>query len=163
MISWQNGIAFQESIAVCIFILVNGSDLSEHCLAQLKEIICAHGTPEEVFLVRVLAPFGSRVRSILAPHKLDRAAQLSEAANSVYLSKIASELAKRGISIESVIVAGEPVKDIGRLAQRNNAKLIIVPITPGRHRKKTPRRWEDIIFGVMNTTSIPVCVASHEP
>jgi len=56
----------------------------------------------KVYLARVSRTFGSRVRSIVAPHKLDMAARMSDAAASKHLSGIADALGARGINAEPI-------------------------------------------------------------
>lgn len=71
--------------------LLNRPEDNEGHLTELREIAKTQGMAK-VYLARVSHAFCSRVRSIVAPHKLDMAARMSDAAVGKYLSRMVDEL-----------------------------------------------------------------------
>ena len=91
-----------------MLVLLNRPEDIEAHLSELREIAKKHGI-EKVYLARVTPPFSSRVQDRVAPALLDMMAQMSDAAASKHLSKIADDLRKEGIDAEP-ISAGMPAK-----------------------------------------------------
>jgi hypothetical protein len=92
-----------------MLVLLNRPEDIEGRLSELRKIAKTHGIAK-VYLATVSRAFGSRARSIVAPHKLDVAARMSDAAASKYFSKIADELRTEGVHVEPIsasIPAGE--------------------------------------------------------
>ena len=106
-----------------MLILLNYLEDIEGRLSELREIATTHGITK-AYLARVLRPFGSRVRSIVAPSKLDMAMRMSDAAASKYLSRIADALRKEGIDAEP-ISTGIPAKEIDKFIEKNYIDLIV--------------------------------------
>ena len=111
-----------------MLVLLNRLDSAEDWLSQVRETTMMHGI-EKVYLARVTPPFSSRVQDRVAPALLDMMAQMSDAAASKYLSKIADDLRKEGIETEP-IRAGMPAKEIHKFIENNDIVLIVT--TDGR-------------------------------
>jgi len=111
-----------------MLVLLNRPEDVEGRLSELREIAKTHGIAK-MYLARVSRAFGLRVRSIVAPHKLDMAARICEAAASKYLSKIADDLRTEGIEVEP-ISAGIPAVEIDKFIEKNDIDLIVT--TDGR-------------------------------
>jgi hypothetical protein len=106
-----------------MLVLLNRLEIIEDYLSKIREIAKTHGI-EKVYLARVSCAFGSRIRSRVAPHKLDMAAKMSDEAASRYLSKVADDLRKDGLDVEP-ITAGIPAKGIHDFIKKNNVNLIV--------------------------------------
>lgn len=106
-----------------MLVLLNRPEDIEGRLSELREIAITHGITK-MYLARVLRPFGSRVRSIVAPHKLDIAVRMSDAAASKRLSQIAEALCKEGIDAEP-ISPGIPAEKIDEFIENNDIDLIV--------------------------------------
>ncbi len=106
-----------------MLVLLDRPEDIEGRLSELREIAKTHGI-RKISLVRVLLPFNSRVRSRVAPHKLDMAAQMSDEAVSRYLSGIAHTLSAEDINVEPII-SGIPATDINRFIEKRKFHLIV--------------------------------------
>ena len=106
-----------------MLVLLNRPEDIEHRLPQLREIAVTHKVAK-VYLARVSRTFGSRARSIVAPHKLDMAAQMGDAAASRYLSKIADDLRTSGVNAEP-ISTGILATEIEEFIDKNDFDLIV--------------------------------------
>ena len=111
-----------------MLVLLNRPEDIDGHLVELKEIAKTQGIAE-MNLARVSRAFVSRARSIVALHKLDMAARMSDAAVSKYLSKIADDLRTEGIDVEP-IGTGIPAVEIDEFIRRNDIDLIVT--THGR-------------------------------
>lgn len=111
-----------------MLVLLNRPEDIEGRLSELREITKTHGIAK-VYLARISRAFGSRARSTVAPHKLDMAARMSDAAASKYLSKIADDLRPEGVDVE-LISAGIPAVEIDKFIEKNDIDLIVT--TDGR-------------------------------
>jgi len=106
-----------------MLVLLNRPEDIDGHLVELKEIAKTQGIAK-MNMARVLRAFGSRARSIVASHKLDTAARMSNAAASGYLSKIADDLRTEGVDIEA-ISAGIPAVEIDKFIRKNDIDLIV--------------------------------------
>ncbi len=106
-----------------MLVLLDRPEDIEGRLSELREIAVKHKVTK-VYLARVSRTFGSRVRSIVAPHKLDMATRMGDEAASRYLSKIADELRKGGLDVEA-ISASIPVGEIARFIEKSNIDLFV--------------------------------------
>lgn len=106
-----------------MLVLLNRPEDIEVHLSELREIAKTHGIVK-VYLANVSRAFGSRARSIAAPHKLDMAARLSDAAASKYFSKIADDLRTEGVDVEP-ISAGIPAVEIDKFIEKNEIDVIV--------------------------------------
>ena len=126
-----------------MLVLLNRPEDIEGRLPELREIAITHGIAK-VYLARLSRAFGSRARSIVAPHKLDMAARMSDAAADQYFAKIADDLCTEGLDVEP-ISAGIPAVEIDKFVEKNEISVIVTsdgrsglccwPSTgiPGRH------------------------------
>ncbi len=105
-----------------MLVLINRLDIERH-LSEIREIAETHGIAK-TYLARVSPDFGSRVRSIVAPHKLDMVARMSDAATSKYLSQIAAALREDGIDCET-IGNSIPAKNLDDFIEKNNIDLVL--------------------------------------
>ena len=106
-----------------MLVLLNRPEDIDGHLVELKEMVKTQGIAK-MNLARILRAFGSRTRSIVAPHKLDMAARMSDAAASKYLSKIANYLRTEGIDVEP-IGTGITAVEIDEFIRRNDIDLIV--------------------------------------
>ncbi len=106
-----------------MLVLLNRLEDIESHLSELREIAKTHGITN-ITLARVLTPFGSRIRSRVAPHKLDMAARMSDEAASRYLSKIADTLRGEGVDCDP-ISTGIPAKRLDDFIKKNNIDLVL--------------------------------------
>jgi nucleotide-binding universal stress UspA family protein len=106
-----------------LLVLLNRLETIEDYLSKIREIAKTHGI-EKVYLTRISRAFGSRVRSRVAPHKLDMAAKMSDDAADRYLAKVADDLRKDGLDVEP-IASGIPAKGIDAFIKKNNIDLIV--------------------------------------
>ena len=105
-----------------MLVLINRLDIESH-LSEIREIAKTHGIAK-MYLAKVSPDFGSRVRSIVAPHKLDMAARMSDEAASKYLSKIADTLREEGIDCEPISTS-IPAKRLDDFIEKNNIDLVL--------------------------------------
>jgi nucleotide-binding universal stress UspA family protein len=106
-----------------MLVLLDRPEDIEGRLSELREIAVKHKVAK-VYLARVSRTFGSRVRSIVAPHKLDMAARMSDAAASKHLSRIADALGTSGVNAEP-ISTGILASEIKEFIDKNNFDLIV--------------------------------------
>lgn len=106
-----------------MLVLLNRLDDIEGHLLELREIAITHRIAK-VYLARVSRAFGSMVRRIMAPHKLDMATRMSDVAASKYLAKIADDLRTDRIDVEP-ISTGIPYGEIDEFIERNEIDLVV--------------------------------------
>ena len=106
-----------------MLVLLNCPEDIESHLSELREIAKTHEITN-ITLARVVTPFGSRIRSRVAPHKLDMAARMSDEAASRYLSKIAHALSAGDINVE-LTGTGIPAAEINKFIEKNDFDLIV--------------------------------------
>ncbi len=106
-----------------MLVLLDRPEDIESRLSELREIAVKHKVAK-VYLARVARTFGSRVRSIVAPHKLEMAARMSDDAASRYLSVISDKLRTGGIDVEP-ISTGILATEIKEFIDKNNFDLIV--------------------------------------
>ena len=106
-----------------MLVLLNRPEEIDTHLTELREIAAAHGITK-ICLSRLSLSYGSRVRSIVAPHKLARAARMSDAAANNYLFKIAEDLRNEGLDIETVST-GIPITEIDGFVKKNEVNMVV--------------------------------------
>jgi nucleotide-binding universal stress UspA family protein len=94
----------------------SAQSIAPHKLPPVERVV--------VYLVRVSRAFSARVRSRVAPHKLDLAARMGDAAANKYLSKIADALYAEGVEAVPIGVS-IPTEKIGEYIKRNNIDLVV--------------------------------------
>ena len=79
-----------------------------------------------------------------------------------YLERIAEKLAKKGFSVTTNVIIGDPAKEIVYYAKEQKADLILMASTGGRPGLS---RWnmEHIAEKVMETTKIPIMLVKPAP
>jgi len=105
-----------------MLVLVNRLDIESY-LPEIREITETHGV-EQVYLAKTSLDFSSRIRSIVAPHRLDMVAQISDEAANRYLSIITNTLRGKGIDCKP-ISAGIPVKKLDNFIKENDIDLVL--------------------------------------
>ncbi len=105
-----------------MLVLMNRLDIEGH-LSELREIAKTHGIAK-VYLAKASPDFSSRARSIVAPHKLDMAARMSDEAASKYLSTIADALSKEGIEVVPIGI-DIPFEKVEEYIKKNNIHLVL--------------------------------------
>ena len=106
-----------------MLVLLNCPEDIESHLQEIREIAQKYEIGH-ISLARITFPFGTRVRNIVAPHKLEMAARMSDESVSRYLSRISLTLEVRDINVESV-ANGIPATDINRFIEKHNFHLIV--------------------------------------
>jgi hypothetical protein len=106
-----------------MLVLLNRVDDIDGHLLELREIAITHRIAK-VYLARVSLTFGSMVRRIVAPHKLDMAARMGDAAASKYFVKIANDLRTDRIDVEP-ISTGIPDGEIEEFIEKNEIDLVV--------------------------------------
>ena len=106
-----------------MLVLFNHPEDIESHLSELKEIAKTHEIVK-ISLARVSPPFGSRIRSRVAPHKLDMATRMSDESASRYLSTIARALRAENVDCE-LISTGIPATEINSFIEKHDFHLIV--------------------------------------
>ncbi len=116
-----------------ILLAYDGSQPGHEALHQGAEL--ASLCRARVVLLAVLAPeFGTTLAMATAPLQLPES---EIAAVKRVLEEGAEELRNAGLRVETLLVAGYPADEIGRVASEISADLIVV----GHRRQKTLARW----------------------
>jgi len=111
-----------------MLVLLNRPEDIESHLPELTEIAKMQGIAT-VYLAKVSRAFRSRSRSIAAPHKLDMATRMGDAAAGKYFSKIVDDLRTEGVDIEP-ISPGIPAMELDKFIEIEDIDLIVT--TDGR-------------------------------
>lgn len=112
-----------------ILVPLDGSELAERALVDLKVIAGAGHAPEVVLLMAVKPAFqGIPVyyEEIRGESPGRKAEKEVEAYAKDYLSKVADRLKEDGIAAHTVTVHGDPAKEILNYAEKNQMDLIII-------------------------------------
>lgn len=136
-----------------ILVPLDGSELSESVLSHVITIATSCQVPE-VVLMRVREPLDKNVRDTL---DAKIAVELDEAYSDEvvsYLGKIAAALKRKGITINIVVLSGNPAEEIIKYSKLNGVDLIIMS-THGRS------GFSRLMFGsvadeVIRQTEVPV-------
>jgi len=136
---------------------LDGSELSEHALDHLKEILTS-SSDVSVVLLQVVEPFtaiyaGGPGATTVA-QKANKQAETDAAA---YLNKLASRLERKRLSVETAVITGSPADVILDYAKQHEVDLIIM----STHGRSGISRW---FFGsvaekVIRHATIPVLVS----
>ena len=140
-----------------ILVPLDGSELSEHALGHLKELLTS-SDDTSVVLLQVVEPFtalyaGGPGATTVALDAQKRA----EADASAYLDKLASRLKRKKLSIETAVITGIPADVILDYISQNNVDLVVM----STHGRSGMSRW---FFGsvaekVIRHTTVPVLVS----
>lgn len=141
-----------------ILIPLDGSELSEHALRHIAEIVT---TPSktEVILLRVvdsaiMTYAGGTEAAITVATEIQKRAEADAAA---YITRLGRELKGRGISVKAVVTVGIPADVILDYTKQNDVDLIIM----STHGRSGISRW---FFGsvaekVIRHSPIPVLIS----
>ena len=105
-----------------MLILLDRLDI-EGYLPELGDIAKSHKIAK-MYLARITPDYGARVRSIVAPHKLEMAEQMTDAAAGRYLDRIADALREKGLEFEIISRGMRPDK-IDDFIRANEIDLIV--------------------------------------
>jgi len=122
-----------------VLVPLDGSEFSECVLDHVRVIATGCSIPE-VVLLRVLEPIQRQAYSMV-PQDLVREVE-EKAKNEMkdYLSKLAGELKKDGVNVETIVLSGRPEDEILDYADKNKVDLIIM----STHGRSGISRW---VFG----------------
>ncbi len=129
---------------------LDGSKFSECSLQHVKMIATGCHVPQ-VVLLRVMEP-------VNYGHFLDREmAKIMLAAEDEakkYLSDVANDLKKDGLSVETAVISGFPANEILDYADKNNIDLIVM----STHGRSGISRWTSgsVTDRVVRTATVPV-------
>ncbi|MBI2860572.1 MAG: hypothetical protein HYX91_03575 [Chloroflexi bacterium] len=104
-----------------MLVLLDRPEDIEGRLEEIQQVAASHKV-KRVYLARAPRAFGTRVRGMVAPHKLKLAVQMSAEATGIYLSRAARELSKGGLNVEVISASQE---EIDRLMGKSNIDLLI--------------------------------------
>jgi nucleotide-binding universal stress UspA family protein len=137
-----------------LLVPLDGSNFSESALEHAKAI--AKGcSVKKVILLRVLEPLIMDVKDFIAAERVREAEEKREKAAKKYLEKVAAELRKDGIPVETkLVVDGQPAEKILEVAKDEKVDLI----TMSTHGRAGFQQW---VFGsvahrVLVHSSIPI-------
>jgi len=137
-----------------LIVPLDGSDFSESALVHAKAI--AKGcSVKKVILLRVVEPLIKDVKDFITAERVHEAEQKREESAKKYLDKVAAELRKDGIYVETkLVVDGQPAEKILEVAKDEKVDLI----TMSTHGRSGFQQW---VFGsvahrVLVHSSIPI-------
>jgi nucleotide-binding universal stress UspA family protein len=141
-----------------ILVPLDGSELSEHALECLMEVTTSPNNGVHVTLLEVVEPpttlYAGGPSAISAAQEIQKQTETDAAA---YLSKLASRLKRKRLSVETAVIAGSPADVILDYANQNRVDLIIM----STHGRSGISRW---LFGsvaekVTRHAAIPVLIS----
>ncbi len=143
-----------------ILVPLDGSKLAENALGHLRAIARGRSI-DTVLLIRVVKPIIVDVKDYIGAESARKTEDKLEADAREYLNKMAADLRKEGIPVETEIaVHGEPATKILETAKEKNVDLIIM----STHGKSALLHW---VFGsvahkVLVNSSIPLLLVMPE-
>ncbi|MBI2860573.1 MAG: Na+/H+ antiporter subunit E [Chloroflexi bacterium] len=105
-----------------MLVLTNRLDPERH-LPDIKEIARTHEIAR-TYLAAISPDFSPRIRSIVAPHRLDMVARMSQSATGDYLSRMAASLQEEGMDCQA-LGAGLPARTLDDFIAANKIGLIV--------------------------------------
>ena len=139
-----------EKILVCL----DGSRFAEQILPYATEVALQFGS--RVILLEATIPPGAAVEPLTGYYHATplEKIQREEDEAQVYLKRMAQRLRKKGLKVSCLTVPGDPGETILRIAEENNAELIVLS-THGRSGLKR------LVFGsvtefVLKHSSLPI-------
>jgi nucleotide-binding universal stress UspA family protein len=146
-------------VANKILVPLDGSKLAESSLVRLRTIV-GPSTVSEIVLLRVVEQVYSYEIDALsqARHHVDDVEQRGKADAEVYLSSIAKNLGKEGISVKTAVVFGKAAESILDYAEQNNVDLIVI----STHGRSGISRWAfgSVADKVAHYSKIPVLLVT---
>lgn len=138
---------------------LDGSELSECSLQHVKTIATGCQVPE-VVLLRVVEPIPAQDVAAYTEGGIDTAIILREARAGAqeYISKLADDLNKAGLTVRGVVAIGSPADEIMDYATENKVDLIIM----STHGRSGVTRWfmGSVADKVIRHSTVPVLVVS---
>ena len=143
-----------------IMVTLDGSTFSECSLEHLKAIAKGCQVPDTV-LMTVVEPIRPSAYAAYEIIDVDWPAKVEKdyhAQAEVHLSRLAGELKKDGLSVQTVIVHGRPAEEILNFAQNNKIDLIII----ATHGRSGVSRWAfgSVADRVVRHSPIPVLIVA---
>ena len=144
-----------------IMVPLDGSELAECVLPQVKMIAKQCEAPPLLTLIRVITPlklyggfeFGG-VPEYISPEQIQRLEDDSSKAAQVYLTKQVQLLKNDGITAEAKVVFGLASESLTDYAEKNGVDLIVIA-THGRS-GITEWFWGSVAERVLKTSKIPI-------
>ncbi len=112
-----------------ILVPLDSSELAERSLVDLKEIAGMSERVPEVILFMVTKPVIETIPVYYEEVRGSPASKVQKSAEAYardYLSKVADRLKEDGIAAQTVLVQGDPAKEILNYAENNQIDLIII-------------------------------------
>lgn len=138
---------------------LDGSELSECSLQHVKTIATGCQVPE-VVLLRVVEPIPAQDVAAYTEGGIDTTIILREAEAGArqYISKLADDLNKAGLTVRGVVTIGSPADEIMDYAAENKVDLIIM----STHGRSGVTRWfmGSVADKVIRHSTVPVLVVS---
>jgi nucleotide-binding universal stress UspA family protein len=140
-----------------ILVPLDGSELSEKALKALIDVATPPGDIDVILLEVVEPPVTLYVGGPSAISTAQEAQKQAKTAAAAYLSKLASRLKRKKLSVKTAVVIGTPADVILDYANQNRVDLIIM----STHGKSGISRW---FFGsvaekVTRHATIPVLIS----
>jgi nucleotide-binding universal stress UspA family protein len=136
-----------------ILVTLDGSKFAEHSLEDAKTIAIDCKVPK-VILLRVVEPITADYRVPgISKEFLQKGHDLAIDDARNYLANVAAKLKKKGITVETVVVDGEPTDKIIEYVENNRVDLIIM----NTHGRAGVSRWA---IGSVADKVIRNCTAS---
>jgi len=112
-----------------ILVPLDSSELAERSLVDLKTIVSMSESVPEVILFMVTKPVIETIPVYYEEMRDSSASQVQKSAEAYardYISKVADRLKKDGIAAQTVLVQGDPAKEILNYSENNQIDLIII-------------------------------------
>jgi nucleotide-binding universal stress UspA family protein len=144
-----------------IMVPLDGSDLAECVLPQVKMIAKQCEAPPQITLIRVITPlklyggfdFGG-VPEYISPEQIQRLEDDSAKSAQVYLTKQVQLLKDDGVTAEAKVVFGLASESLTEYAEQNGVDLIVIA-THGRS-GITEWFWGSVAERILKTSKIPI-------
>ena len=142
-----------------ILVPLDGSELSECSLDQVKKIAVVGGV-SEVILLKVVEPVSINEATAWsqAGYTITEVQNKKEAGIKDYLTQTAEKLTDQGISARAEVIEGRAAESILDYAEKNKVELIII----STHGRSGISRWTfgSVADRVVRHSAIPVLVVS---
>jgi nucleotide-binding universal stress UspA family protein len=140
----------RESDTRKVLVPLDTAAYSRHALPEAQQLAKALGA--SIVLCHVIAPVGPYLDPTDAPPGVRRIIEeLMEKAH-FFLSGIAREVEREGITVETIVTMGEPPRQIVRVAERSQAGVVAMA-TRGTH--SLSRIMGSVAYGVLQFGHLP--------
>lgn len=120
-----------------ILVPLDGSDFSEQVLTHVRAISLGCQVPAVVLLIVVKPIDNSEIIANMGDDWVLEITKREQTTAEGYIRKVAGELAKDGISTQSMVLVGNPAHEILEYITNNQIDLVIM----GTHGRSGPSRW----------------------